>query len=238
MTTGQSAEQFVTSAQGVIVNQPGGPPNQTQFQSPAPAGASRLQGLPVIEKQNASPPVIVALPAGSGDRSIPARSDSGIPAETLTLSTGQEPEIAPRIAPSPEDNPMRSVSPDGEKQSKSRPGKGASPIEKSAWYSRVMGFMPERKTETAKKSAVENKDDETINPLTRKVRDKTFYFERGIWVDQSFKQNTMAWRITRISRGSREYERIIADEPLLKEFFDLGQVIVVWRERVYRVSGK
>lgn len=76
--------------------------------------------------------------------------------------------------------------------------------------------------------------DEDIHAMTRKVRDKTFRFDRGRWVDQQFKPEYLQRRI-RVDRGSEEYKKILSDIPALQAFFDLGPVIVVWEFKVYEV---
>ena len=79
-----------------------------------------------------------------------------------------------------------------------------------------------------------NIEDEDIRAMTRKVRDKTFRFDRGRWVDQQFKPEYFYARI-RLDRGSEQYKRILNDIPSLQAFFDLGPVIVVWEFKVYEV---
>jgi hypothetical protein len=98
-----------------------------------------------------------------------------------------------------------------------------------------MGFMPQQKAEKspAKTQAI---PDEGVAPLTRKVRDKSFRFERGIWIDDAYKPELMAWRIVKISRGNSEYDAILAAEPVLRDFFSLGRVILVWKDKVYRIN--
>ncbi len=39
----------------------------------------------------------------------------------------------------------------------------------------------------AKPTPTPNIEDENFRPMTRKVRDKTFRYERGKWIDQEFK---------------------------------------------------
>ena len=77
-------------------------------------------------------------------------------------------------------------------------------------------------------------EDENFRPLLRKVRDKSFRFDRGTWIDQEFKPENRLPR-TKISRGTSDYDRVLAETPSLAPFFDLGAVIVVWQGRVYEV---
>lgn len=83
-------------------------------------------------------------------------------------------------------------------------------------------------------SPTPNIADEDIHAMTRKVRDKTFRFDRGRWVDQQFKPEYLYPRV-RVERGSEQYKKILSDIPSLQAFFDLGPVIVVWEFKVYEV---
>ena len=77
-------------------------------------------------------------------------------------------------------------------------------------------------------------DDENFQPLMRRVRDKSFRFDRGVWIDQEYKPETRLQK-TRLTHGTPEFERALSDNPSLAPFFDLGAVIVVWQGRVYEV---
>ncbi len=87
----------------------------------------------------------------------------------------------------------------------------------------------------AKPTPTPNVEDENFRVMTRKVRDKTFRFENGKWIDQEFKPEYLCSR-QRLERGSAEYEKLITDKPELKVFFELGPVIVVWQLVVYEVK--
>jgi hypothetical protein len=171
------------------------------------------------------------------DRQIAARSTVVPPQETTQLQVPlPETVVAPRITPNPGDNPMQSD--EEKKKVRSREDRELASAKKPGWYDRAMGYLPFRKEEREENSSAPVGDDETVSPLIRRVRDKTFSFQRGIWIDQAYKPEVMYWRVTRITQGSREYERILAEEPQLKEFFGLGKIIIVWRDKVYRVNGK
>lgn len=77
-------------------------------------------------------------------------------------------------------------------------------------------------------------EDENFHPLIRKVRDKSFRFDRGIWIDQEYKPENRLQK-TRLSRGTPDFDRVLSENPALAPFFDLGAVIVVWQGRVYEV---
>jgi hypothetical protein len=146
------------------------------------------------------------------------------------------PVVGPRITPHPGDNPMQS---DGEKkEARAREDRELASAKKPGWYDRAMGYLPIRRAEREENPPAPVGDDETVSPLTIKVRDKKFSFQRGIWIDQAYKPEIMYWRVSRIVQGSKEYERLLAEEPQLKEFFNLGKIIIVWRDKVYRVNDK
>jgi hypothetical protein len=77
-------------------------------------------------------------------------------------------------------------------------------------------------------------EDENFHPLIRRVRDKSFRFDRGVWIDQEYKPENRLQK-TRLSRGTPDFDRVLSENPALAPFFDLGAVIVVWQGRVYEV---
>jgi Putative zinc-finger len=74
--------------------------------------------------------------------------------------------------------------------------------------------------------------------LIRHFRGKTFRYVRGVWIDDQYDAEISAWRLTWLRRGSESYNRVLAEEPQLKEFFDFGPIIIVWQDKIYRVTGK
>jgi len=83
-------------------------------------------------------------------------------------------------------------------------------------------------------------EDEVLRVETgaQKVGDKTFYLREGVWVDSEFKAEAKLPETT-LAFGSDEYFDLIKREPQLARFFSLGErVVVVYKGRVYRVSGK
>jgi hypothetical protein len=81
----------------------------------------------------------------------------------------------------------------------------------------------------------ESREDETANTLVWPWRGKVFRFEKGMWIDQEYKPEMQEWRLFALPRGSEEYKRALRDEPLLKEFFDKGPILIVWKNRIYKV---
>ncbi len=80
-------------------------------------------------------------------------------------------------------------------------------------------------------------EDEVIKTGTvKKVVAKTFYLENNIWVDAEFKEEALLPEI-RLKFASSAYFDFIAKESGVAQFFALGeQVLVVWRNKVYRVA--
>jgi len=78
-------------------------------------------------------------------------------------------------------------------------------------------------------------DDESSKSMVWRIRGKVFRFEKDMWVDQEYKPEMQEWRRWTLKRGSDQYKRVLADEPLLKEFFDHGPILIVWKNRIYKV---
>lgn len=71
----------------------------------------------------------------------------------------------------------------------------------------------------------------------RGVGGKTFYLREGVWVDAEFKAEGRLPE-TPLDFGGDEYFALLRREPRLAEFFALGErVVVVFKNRVYRVSA-
>jgi hypothetical protein len=92
----------------------------------------------------------------------------------------------------------------------------------------------EAKAKAQATPAPRSNEDENFHPLIRKVRDKSFRFDRGVWIDQEYKPENRLQR-TRLMRGTPDYDRALTENPALAPFFDLGAVVVVWQGRVYEV---
>jgi hypothetical protein len=100
----------------------------------------------------------------------------------------------------------------------------------------------ERKARPDKQEA---SDDATPKPMQIMIRDKIFCFEkckgpdlekiRGMWVDREYDFEKQKWNVWTLTRDSDAYKKVLADEPLLKEFFDHGPILIVWKNRIYKV---
>jgi hypothetical protein len=111
---------------------------------------------------------------------------------------------------------------------------------KLSWPKRVMlrGLAPNRKADADEQTTnrTENKDSKKF--LIQSVRDKIFTYQGRFWVDRDYEPGADMWKVTHILRGSKDFEALLSKEPQLKEFFKLGNVIIVWREEIYRVTDR
>jgi hypothetical protein len=102
-------------------------------------------------------------------------------------------------------------------------------------------FSPLRKgfTESERKEIPdmqEAPDDKSSKLMVWRVRGKVFRFEKGMWIDQEYKPEMQEWRRWTLTRDSEQYKRVLRDEPLLKEFFDKGPILIVWKNNtIYKV---
>ncbi len=202
---------------------------------------------PVPNTQSIQPPLVARqaeefIPTRSSAQSLAASpvafTDNRGAVQSPPVRDGERPEMAPRINPLPDYNPMYSNS-NRRPANRARNDKSALRTSRPGWSDRVMGFMPIGRPEKSGSSNVEKESNEDLPALMiRKLRDKTFSYENGTWIDQSYKPDLMYWRVIRLETGSREYERLLADDPQLREFFNLGQIIIVWRDKIYKVVNR
>jgi hypothetical protein len=97
----------------------------------------------------------------------------------------------------------------------------------------------------ARRDKQEAADNGTPKPMQIVIRDKTFCYEkckgpdlekiRGMWVDREYDFEKQKWNIWTLPPDSEAYKQVLRDEPLLKEFFDHGPILIVWKNRIYKV---
>lgn len=207
------------------------------------AGDAARNLPPVPNTQSIQPPVVTRsaqefIPSRASAQSLSASPIAFSNERPAAESAPSRPEIAPRINPQPDFNPMHSVS-NSNRRSVARARNDKSPARSSrpGWSDRVMGFMPIGRSESSEKTDNESDPDQLV-PMTHKVRDKTFRYENGVWIDHAYKPDLMSWRIVRIQSGSREYERLISEDPQIREFLNLGQFIIVWDDKIYKIVNR
>lgn len=140
--------------------------------------------------------------------------------------------VGMQVAPSPDDNPMRDAK---DKPSARKNEEGG--MKQDLWK-RVSAFAAHRKNDGESKISPIIRNDEEIRPLTVRIHNRVFYRENGAWVDQEYKEETMKWRVTKLVHGSPEFERVLAAEPQLKPYFEKRQILVIWRDKIYKVVEK
>jgi putative zinc finger protein len=188
-------------------------------------------------------------------------AENGVMRDELRSDQKTLPMLLPRMAPNPEDNPMQSGFLRGDKKAaKAKSERGFLQNQKATILAHVMdymkGYVPWLRTGNFDRSLVigrdaeKEKDDidendgagkeenERATKLIKHFRGKTFRFIRGYWIDDKFDSEMSAWRITWLRRNSEQYNRVLAEEPQLAEFFEFGPIIIVWQDKIYRVTGK
>lgn len=139
-------------------------------------------------------------------------------------------DITARMTPPPGINPMNSE----RLRSRGRP-QAEKPSVPSRLYEIASAFARKDKSNgSGRKAALEPLDDESFKPLVVRIRDRVFRFEKDMWIDQAYKPE-MQWRVLKLTRGGKQYEQALSDDPLLKEFFDHGPMIIVWKDKIYKV---
>jgi hypothetical protein len=101
----------------------------------------------------------------------------------------------------------------------------------------VSSFMPTNKpdkTDVRTKEADTNESPDQRKPLFKRLNGHTFHYDHGFWIDEDYKSDTKL-PIIRLARGSKDYQQALIENPTLEQFFQLGQVIVVWKGKVYEV---
>jgi hypothetical protein len=91
------------------------------------------------------------------------------------------------------------------------------------------------KSESERKADAEASEKESPKPMLIPIRDKVFRFEKGMLIDREYNPEMQKWRVWTLKSGSEAYKQVLANEPLLKEFFDHGPILIVWKNRIYKV---
>jgi Ca-activated chloride channel family protein len=99
----------------------------------------------------------------------------------------------------------------------------------------IAGVQQSKRAREQQEAARLEKD--TPSSAVRRVGEKTFYLREGVWIDSQFKPDAKLPETT-VKFGSDEYFDLIKRKSRLGDFFALGeQVIVVFEDRVYRVTS-
>lgn len=201
-----------------------------QFSAPPPMPVSR--SLPPLPFSSRAP--LTQNVAAQGLAVAPLQTAEP-PAENKQAPEKEVADAPNRLGPSSEDNPMRS---DPAKPSeKARKQESDKSKTKAGWIDRVMAFAPHGKNRDDKPAPVIRNEEENRFLISR-IHNRVFRFENGAWVDQEYKDELMKWRVTRLVHGSDEFNRVLAEEPQLKPYFDKTPILVIWRNKIYKVVAK
>jgi hypothetical protein len=212
---------------------------ESLFASGVASGIPAAAPLIATEAAPPSPKVADLAQAQVPQQAIPLNAPGAPPPAPVVERTDQSEPLSPesaepsnRLGPSSEDNPMRGEA--------AKPAKASRPeaAKKANWIDRVMAFAPNRKGDRRNPDAPVIRDEEETRYLISRIHNRVFRFENGVWVDQEYKDDVMKWRVTRLVRGSEEFNQTLAATPQLKPYFDKAPILVIWRDKIYRVVLK
>jgi hypothetical protein len=199
---------------------------------------SRLTALSTTERADAT---IAALNGRSQDLKEEAAIDIKDPAHILRPSP---PPRLNRMKPGQPDPNVRNrgaLSLLSERQATPNPEPSAKPADSKSTslikdvVSAIAKRNPLKWSFNSEAEQKESEDDESANILVWRFQGKVFLFVKGTWIDQDYKPEMQEWRRFSLTRGSDEYKRVLASEPQLKEFFDKGPILIVWKNQIYKV---
>ncbi|HEX2489027.1 MAG TPA: hypothetical protein VHR27_06475 [Blastocatellia bacterium] len=211
--------------------------------APKPGGVAAKETLP------SQPNTFIQVNGRGGESVLNGfRGDSG---QSSKIESAQGPRDFPRYQPPLiESKPESRLKQTPEKRSKLRilpdiklwslpeiARRALAPLSKSD-----SDTESERKARADKPAA---SDDATPKSMQIMIRDKIFCFEkckgpdlekiRGMWIDREYDFEKQKWNVWTLPRDSEAYKQVLADEPQLKEFFDHSPILIVWKNRVYKV---
>ncbi|HVF55841.1 MAG TPA: VIT and VWA domain-containing protein [Pyrinomonadaceae bacterium] len=101
----------------------------------------------------------------------------------------------------------------------------------------ITGEAAVKESKRAREQQETLRADDSSTGGVRKVEGKTFYLRDDVWLDSEFKADGRLPE-TALVFGSDEYFALLKREPQLARFFALGErVVVVYKDRVYRVNS-
>jgi hypothetical protein len=193
--------------------------------------ANRIE-LPIIANMGYSPPPVASFqPRGTDILPLPIVTPAPEPPSAEAEATVAQTQtfqnlVGLQVSPKPDDNPMLDA-----KSERSR----AASTQKSFPRAGLTSLVPIRRGDREEKPAAPARDEEEgTRSLLRKIRDRRFRFENDIWMDEEYTPN-MRWRVKRLIRGSAEFDDVLEREPQLKVFFEKAPILVIWRDRIYKV---
>ncbi len=81
-----------------------------------------------------------------------------------------------------------------------------------------------------------DKDDSANSGSVRKIGAKTFYFDNGVWTDAEFRESSRLPEITLTFGSDAYFDTAMSDGELAKLLAIGKRVVIVWKNKVYRVN--
>lgn len=222
---------------------------QARLDPPAGGGSTPVEGSPALPKETIDPnptaPVVSqsALSRGREVDSAAVRTGSAVP-----MSNGRSSNIAlapeparPNLpiatSPNPQipalNSPETALRPRSDLQLNVNNGQrngGSSSSFQIPDFGNANGFTsPRQRPRSSSSSSGTELDAERI------IHGKTFRLEGRTWVDQDFHQLMRSGGNVTLVYGDQTFQTLIADSPILADFFSLRAVTLVWKGKVYRV---
>lgn len=209
---------------------------QAAMNLPPPSGAAGQSQASVRDEQRKGQNT--PEPAGQN------RADSTQQnAQNTIQSSGRDSDVAIQTAPAQQrqagqaEELGRNVSAPEVRQEKETAENRRNEDTKSAQPAASMAYKEQDREAKDKPAAKASPAPTERRRMTRQVSGKTFRFEQGIWIDESWNAADN-WPVIRLTHDSENYDRVLAQIPALKSFFDLGQVTVLWQGKLYEVRKK
>ena len=196
-------------------------------------------------RTEAEPPAPIATPAAAANTPADAVKEAPVAkVESTAVATAAPPPAAPKPAET-SDEVRKQEAEEQKKLAQERPA--ASPqTERERDFQAGANVGSVASTRRAAKRADSAQDRGAAAPMplqlgdkdkndeeTRTVAGRRFRKQRGIWVDTAYAGGATV----DLTRGSEQYRSLVADEPEIKKIAEQldGQIIVVWKGRVYKI---
>jgi hypothetical protein len=250
----QQARSTTTNEAGEF-NFPNVPPARYVVEAQAP-GFIKQQN--VADAQDANEVVALQLRPGAVTENVQVTGETQLLKDKAEVATLSEPErtrqqrreadllrLSPGVV-SPEEKAIevrKRAAKEGTKDEQARGGRAA---EREAVADAARGDQKNAKAAGrvagTRAMSVESREAAASKPAapappTRKVGEKTFRLENGVWVDIQYRPADNL-PVTRLPYSGEEFDRAAAERPGLKPFLELKPVIVVWQGRVYQVEAR
>ncbi|MEP6707317.1 MAG: hypothetical protein ABJC05_07345 [Pyrinomonadaceae bacterium] len=183
--------------------------------APEPNNAVNERDKKFMDAPTALPPA-KPEPSNSLKPAARASADERAPATHDTLTAQKEEQLAKRDREATMASPPKSGTMASENKSKASPRRAREQSESEGKSAGIAGLV------TAE-----------VSQETRKVSGHTFRRQNSTWVDVNY---SSSFKLTTLTIGSKKYLSIVNNEPGLRAVAEqLGDVIVVWNGKAYRI---